>query len=202
MRKSFKLPKDLRRFAIMQVLKRIIPCFILIIIFVTLLIIFGGRIFRNTNNAFRNSGYFLIMMIPFVITGVPLKLLDRTYSGVVTEVSMITTIDNESSVWPTIEGAYRKNTLYLTVNLSDGRNIRKKALEARADSIQPIEHYRKNDCVFHLYGSRYTVILPKTKDLSIICAVCGTANTSDHHVCRSCGHTLIKYIEGGIDYEE
>ncbi len=202
MEKSFILPKDLRSFSIKQALKRIIPCLFLIILFGSVLIIWGERIFNNTNDVFRASGYLLIMMIPFALTGVPFKLFDRTYFGVVTDVSLITTIDNESSAWPTIEGAYRKNTIYLTVELPDGRLIRKKALEARVGSLQPIEHYQKNDCVFHLYGSRYTVILPKSQNTRLICAVCGTTNSTDDNVCRTCGHTLIKSIKGGINHEE
>lgn len=202
MGKGFILPNDLLRFSLKQALKRIIPCLVLLVLFGSVLIIWGERIFNNTNDVFRISGYFLIMLIPFALTGVPFKLLDRTYFGVVTDVSLITTIDNESSAWPTIEGAYRKNTIYLTVKLPDGRQIRRKALEARVGSLQPIDRYQKNDRVFHLYGSRYTVILPKSQDKTYICSICGTTNMTDDIVCRACGHTLIKSIKGGNNYEE
>ncbi len=202
MEKCFVLPMDMRRCARKQALKRIIPCLFLIVLFGIVLILWGGRIFNNTNDTFRITGYILIMLLPFALTGVPFKLIDRTYLGEVTDVSLITTIDNESSIWPTIEGAYRKNTVYLTVKLPNGRQIRKKVLEARVGSLQPIEHYRKGDCVFHLYGSRYTVIVPKSQNTQIVCAVCGTTNSTDDIVCRSCGHTVIKSTKGGINYEE
>ncbi len=186
------LPADLRRFARRQVLKRMIPCLALLIIFGTVLLLWGRRIFNTGENAFRYSGYIVIMLIPFALTGVPFKLSDRTYFGIVKDVELVSTVDNESSIWPTIEGAYRKNTVYLLVMLANGKHIRKKAFEGRANIIRPIEYYKRGDMVFHLYGSQHTVVLPKCTDDRVMCPVCGTPNLIEDDVCVSCRHTVIK----------
>lgn len=187
-----RLPQDLKRYFQRKILFRIIPCGILLLTFGILLALFGERVFRTENQVFRVSCYFVTMLLPFAATGVPFCLLDRTYCGTVDEVQIKTTVESASSVKPSLESLYQKNTVYLTVRLPNGKRIRKKVCEGRAEHAANLETYHKGDRIFHLFGSRYTVVLPKETDDSGQCAVCGDQNATTEECCRNCGHTLIK----------
>ena len=187
-----KIPVELKKHVRKTVLKRVVPCAILLTVFAVILVLFGNTICNTDNKAFQVCFYVVVMLVPFAVTGVPFKLIDKTYEGVVEEVSVETTVDNESSVKPTREHLYRKNTIYLTVKLSDGKRCSKKVYEGRANSKGNWDMYKKGDRVFHLYGSKYTVILPKERDGEVQCAVCGDSNKIENDICRSCGNVLVK----------
>ena len=188
------LPKDLQIYCRNRILKRVIPCIILICVFATILALWGNVIFNTDNKAFQVSCYIVIMLIPFVITGVPHKLIDTTYYGTVKKVDVVTTTDNDSSVKPTRENLYLKNTIYLSIERPDGKLIYKKAYSGKARLQQNINAYNEGDLVFHLYGTDTVVVLPKSNSDTIHCAVCGSLNNIVDNECRGCKHSLIKHI--------
>ncbi len=188
------LPKDLQIYCRNRILKRVIPCIILISVFATILALWGNVIFNTDNKAFQASCYIVVMLISFVITGVPHKLIDSTYYGSVKKVDIVTTTDNDSSVKPTREHLYLKNTIYLTIERPDGKLIYKKAYSGKARLQQNINKYNEGDLVFHLYGTNAVVVLPESNDGTIHCVVCGSSNNIADDKCRDCGHSLIKHI--------
>ena len=195
------LPNDLRIYCRNRILKRVIPCIILISIFATILALWGNVIFNTDNKVFRASCYIAVMLIPFAITGVPHKLIDSTYYGAVKKVDIITTTDNDSSVKPTREHLYLKNTIYLSVEQPNGKLIYKKAYNGKARLQQNINAYNEGDVVFHLYGTNSVVVLPNANDTRVCCCVCGDDNKITDCTCRSCGHSLIKVVKGAEDNE-
>ena len=126
------LPKDLQTNCRKRIWKRIIPCIILVFAFATVLILWGTVIFNADNKTFQISCYIVVMLIPFVITEVPHKLIDSTYYGTVKKVDIVTTTDNGSSIKPTLEHLYSKNTIYLSIEQPDGKLIYKKAYSGKA----------------------------------------------------------------------
>ena len=188
------LPKDLQTYCRNIILKRVIPCIILISVFATVLTLWGNVIFNTDNKAFQASCYIVVMLIPFAITGVPHKLIDSTYYGTVKKVDIVTTTDNDSSVKPTREHLYLKNTIYLSVEQPNGKLIYKKAYSGKARLQQNINTYNEGDLVFHLYGTKTVVVLPDANDGSVHCSVCGSSNNIADDKCRDCGHSLIKHI--------
>lgn len=188
------LPKDLSNFCKKKILARAIPCSLLIILFTTVLALWGSVIFNTDNKAFQTSCYIVVMFIPFVITGVPLKLIDSTYYGTVKKVDIVTTTDNDSSAKPTREHLYLKNTIYLIIEKPDGKLIYKKAYSGNARLQQNLNTYCEGDSVFHLYGTNTVVVLPNTNTDTVHCAVCGFSNNIEDDKCRCCGYSLIKMI--------
>lgn len=188
------LPKDLQQYCRKRILKRVIPCIILISVFATILILWGNVIFNTDNKAFQTLCYIVVMLIPFVITGVPHKLIDSTYYGTVKKVDIVTTTDNDSSVKPTRENLYLKNTIYLSIEKPDGKLIYKKAYSGKVRLQQNINTYNEGDLVFHLYGTNTVVVLPDSNDSAVHCAVCGSSNNTEDDKCRDCNHSLIKGI--------
>lgn len=186
------LPKDMRQYTRRFVLKRIVPCTLLFITFALVLFFFGKTLFRTEIPAFRSSCYVIVLMIPFWITGVPFKLFDRTYQGVVESVAIENNTQNVSAVKPTREHLMSINTIYLTIRLPNGKIRTQKVYEGEAKLQQHLDTYQEGDRVFHLYGSPYTVVLPKESASDTQCAVCGASNPMASDICRNCGHTLIK----------
>ena len=131
------LPNDLKSHIRRVILKRAIPCAILLAACGILLFFLGERIFNMENVQMRILCYIVVMLIPFVVTGVPMKLIDRTYCGEVIEARVKRTVDNESYVKPTLEHMYFKNTVYLDVRLDNGKEITVKAYEGRDDDLNP-----------------------------------------------------------------
>lgn len=189
---TFKISTELKKHTRNTVLKRIVPCVILLIAFIVLLLLFGSTICNTDNKVFQVSFYVVVMLVPFVVTGVPFKLIDKTYEGIVESVNIKTTVDSGSSVKPSREQLYKKNTIYLTVKLPNGKVCTKKVYEGKADLNQHLETYKKGDRVFHLYGSKYTVVLPKANDIEVQCAICGERNKIEDDICRSCNNSLYK----------
>lgn len=186
------LQKDLQKYCRKRILKRVIPCIILVFVLATTLILWGNVIFNTDNKAFRASCYTVVMLIPLVITGVPHKLIDSTYYGTIKKVDVITTTDNDSSVKPTREHLYLKNAIYLSIEQPDGKLIYKKAYSGKARLQQNINTYKEGDLVFHLYGTNTVVVLPDANDSFVHCAVCGSSNNIENDQCRNCRHSLVK----------
>ena len=190
--KNLYLPIDLKKHVKKSIMKRVIPCVILFIIFGMILLLWGNRIFNTDNLGFKYFCYFLVMIVPFGVTGVPSKLKDKTYFGIVDKVDIITTHDLSSKIHAKQEMLYTKNTVYLNVMLPSGKELYTKVYEGKANLQQHLFTYQKGDTVFHLYGSKYTVILPKEADTNVQCAICGSNNDKEDSTCRNCGHSLIK----------
>lgn len=186
------LPKDLSSYRTKRILKGVIPFAISEAVLITALILWGDTIFTTDHKAVIISCSILVLLIPFAITGVPFKLIDSTYCGTVKKVDVVTTTDNQSSVKPSLEQSYLKNTIYLTVEKPDGKCICKKVYSGKASLQQNINTYREGDKVFHLYGTNTVIRLPDASDTTVSCTVCASSNETQKDLCRHCGHSLIK----------
>jgi hypothetical protein len=133
------------------------------------------------------------MLVPFLLTKFPFNILDKTIYGNVVNIEIKTTLDNESSTRPCIELMYYKDTVFLTIEDISGKEVIKKVFEGKAGAFDG-KMYKIGDKVFHLYGSRYTIIMPNQEDCRIQCSVCGKMNNIDEEKCQNCRHTLMKQI--------
>jgi hypothetical protein len=190
-----KLPENFKNFARKKILKRVIPCAVLLCGLALLLAFFGKEMFPTDIAIARYSFYLIGMLIPFAVTGVPFKLIDHSYCGTVEKVSIKTTTDNHTPMKPTRENSYSKNTIYLSVRLKDGSCIRRKAYEGPAKLQQHLNTYSVGDFVFHLYGSSYTVVIPANPTQQAQCPICGEYNDPSADTCRSCNGLLIQKEE-------
>ena len=190
--KAMKIPYDLKAYRTRKILVRVIPCTILVAAFATVLILWGEVIFDMEYKSFKDLCYVVVMLIPFIVTGVPHKLIDSTYYGTVKQIDIETTLDNSTPLTPVKCHLYWRNTIYLHIEKPNGKIVRKKAYSGMARLQQHIQTYHEGDSVFHLYGTPNVIVLPGAADSHVHCAVCGDSNDSDRSVCRSCGHSLIK----------
>ena len=59
---------------------------------------------------------------------------------------------------------------------------------------QELDYFKAGDRVLHIYGSKYTVIIPKPSDTMAQCAVCGITTDINKGYCHKCGYTLPSFF--------
>lgn len=199
MKQKLNLQADLKKYVRKYILKRIIPCVCLFSALCTVLILWGETVFNTKGNiSWRVFYYGLTLAIPFLVTGVPLKLCDRTYAGTVDNVEVSVGVAvTDKSVRAVSDYYYNKNwnsksVVYLTVNTTDERKIRKKAHEELSKFNTSIDKYAKGAKVFHLYGTKEIIIFPTEADTHAKCCVCGGINRKTENHCEHCGYSLVK----------
>lgn len=207
-----KLPEDLVSYSRKYITKRIVLFTVLFVAFSLILYFFGNIILPTDVLPFRISFYILVLLVPFAVTGVPFKLIDHSWFGKVIKVDVEEGIEFADGAKARMYGTInfvltiKKDNgkiLYREVKASNhhiSRNSLDKSVDIDNEAIRIgsrknehfLDDYKVGDKVFHLYGSKYIVVLPKTNDTQCKCAICGTLNKIDNMLCNDCRHTLIK----------
>ena len=200
------LPKELRTRAKKAVLKRIIAFVLLFLGFGAILFFWGEIIFKSDSVLFKAICYTIVMLLPFLITKMPFKLIDRTWSGEVVNIG----VKQENCV-TTVGGkplAYIKNHLVLKVKHPNGKIKKRIAMTLevkrtngndRNFALGKIENqmdrYKIGDMVYHFYGYKYPHVVSKTPDAKKHCISCGCTNGMDKATCWNCNLPLIAISE-------
>ena len=209
------LPLSLRKKRARNILKRVIPCALLFALILAAIILRGEEIFDFPHLLARCVVYAICLLFPFVITGVPLKLIDKSFSGTVMEVKLTENTGAYSQggvVWP-----YVRQHLVLVIRKDNGETFKYTALsvglkedprykipvvigigEDPQRSIQIVgkiqdheQDYSVGDRVHKYYGFRALWVTPQNSVDQKYCIVCGTKNDRDDSVCWSCRSELI-----------
>ncbi|MBQ2999415.1 MAG: hypothetical protein IJD64_03035 [Clostridia bacterium] len=196
-----KLPRELSEYLKKQKMKRIIPCALMQVLIALVLILWGNTIVRTDVLPFKIAVFVLMLLVPFLVTGVPFKVLQKPWRGEIIKVDIqdgvAFTSDRDK------DRPHGTLTIVLTVQADDGKIVIKEigagtytkvwwepVANTKADHI--VDRYQVGDRVFQL-GKQYPIIvLPKPEDQHCQCAVCGRTNAIENETCEECGHTLIK----------
>ncbi len=204
------LPISLQQKRARNVLVRVIPCILLLFLFASAIILWGDMIFPFDKSYDGGSfifakiiTYAFILALPFLITGVPFKLIDRSFSGVITNIEIKETM----GVYSTGIGKnryYPKNDLILTIECDNGKTIKYTAMSlgmrrftSASDSVingrieLHDERYRVGDKVYKYYGFKHLFTLQNDKRDAKHCIVCGTVNRSHDKKCWGCKCDLV-----------
>ena len=197
-----RLPNDIVKYINRKVARCVIIFVILESIAIGISILSWEYLATNTNIVFHICILFFLYIIPFFASGLPFKLIDKSWSGVVTEVF----IKEETGTY-TSGGIrsfpYVKNVIYLQVQKDNGKEVRVVAREfgirSRAgfpvpnegDVTMHLDEYCVGDRVYHFYGLKHNYIV-KNKSEIIECVICGSHNQKERSDCLNCGYTLIK----------
>ncbi len=144
-----------------------------------------------------------IFVLPFWITEVPFKLLDKSWCGTVKAVDIKEQIGTYTALnlrsYP-----YTKHSIILTVETENGETIKVKAKEygirrgrrdfavlSEKDIQQHMNDYREGDTVYHFYGLTELFVIRKKPSTNVNCVICGSQNPIESCKCYHCGHTLL-----------
>lgn len=198
--KPLKLPRDLRMFVIKTVLKRVVPCMLLIVTFAIALIFWGDVILPVDKDIVKVIVYTMVMLVPFAVTGVPYKMIDSTWKGEVIESRIV---EETSFTKEAVPRMYGSVNVILNVKMPNGKTKEIKLqgstfakhvnlqFAASGNANQTEDFYSVGNHVFHLYGSNQYVVLPKAADKAVQCPICGIKNDKTNEKCDSCGHSLV-----------
>ena len=198
------LPDDLKKYARKYLLIRLCSCILLLTIFVLVLLFFGDTLFNHENSLYRIKEILCIAVVILIcfITGVPLKLMDRTFYGIVEKVTVTTGYNSKASGkrqstlnsrTVSYRGFYSIITMEISVKTSDGKTITRTVNSAPPSNENNYDEiFKQGDRVFHLYGTNIYVKIPDDKKEKIVCPICGLLNSQDHNLCNNCKYTLIK----------
>lgn len=146
----------------------------------------------------------LLGIVPFFASGFPFKLIDKSWTGIVTDICVKektgTYTAGEGEVFP-----YSKNVIYLKVRKDNGKEKHIAAREFgirshkgfsvpnEGDVTKHLDDYSIGDKVYHFYGLKHYYIVKKNSEM-VECVVCGTSNPKGREDCLNCGHSLIKNV--------
>ena len=189
------LPEDIRKIVTRAVAKRVIPCIILEFILLWYVIFFGEMSFRMVGIEVRILIYIVLILLPFIITGVPLKLIDRSWKGEIIGINVDMGLNRSVNG----KGVREVSYLVLKIKRDDGKivdhtvsvfSLGYTMQSSRAKSEFAEDDYAVGDKVYHYYGIKRLLIIHK--DNSRECVICGSNNPEKNDRCFYCGHSIIK----------
>ena len=200
------LPSDVKAYVRNKIFKRVFKCAVGEIIVILFLILFGSRVFDSFGIINKTIIYILLLTVPFLISGIPFKLIDRYWSGEIVDIKVITRSRPFNKYGGRTFAVYDENAIILFIKEHNTNVIIEEALALGVvddkrlkfynHPIGKIENhlddYRIGDNVYHFYGIDNLLIRHKTNDDSVKCVVCGIKNPTVNDKCNCCGYTLVK----------
>ena len=207
------LPGDIRRYIRKKIFFRIFGFVVLEALAISFLVLQRERIIDIAGRADLLIATVVLLVVPFLIAGIPYKLIGNTWRGTVVDVKVKTTIDFPGRFLGAKGvggGMYHKNTIHLKVEKDNGRIVDVKALELGVqngvtkmafDGVifgrldDHIDNFKKGDIVYHFYGLKRPLVIHKSQDKFMYCVVCGCRNFTKDDSCSCCGYSLLKNID-------
>ena len=200
--KSIRLPHDLQEYVRKKTGRRITKCLLFEAAVILFLLVLGNRVFSALGLILQSLVYVILLLLPFLLTGVPFKLLwDRNWSGTVTDVKV------KTKTAYTTDYQYLQNIIILTLADSNGKTFKKTVAAHNVQTSKPggvlvsysdakVEHYMNDyqigDEVYHFHGLPYPLVVGPNYKERTTCVVCGQETKSDQAHCWNCGHSLIQ----------
>ncbi len=185
---KMNIPADIRQYVSKKAIKKI-SLWLSLTLFIGLLIfLFGERCFHRLSREIKYTIYAVLLVCPLFIAKV-YKLFDRSWCGKIVDIKAKYSTDSNRTFRPGRETLYLKETIYFYIETDNGRFIKKKAFENRANPNSMVQYYREGDRILHVGGTDYFQIINEDDD-RVICVVCGTADLCEYEKCTYCDHTL------------
>ena len=198
------LPKDIVKYVNKETTRCISIFAILEIVAIVISILTYEYFTKSINLIFHIIVVIFLCAVPFFVSRFPFKLIDSSWHGVVTEVTVKTETGTYTAAG-TKAFPYDKNIIYLKVKRDDGKETCIPAREFgirshpgfsvpnEGDVTKHLNDYSVGDHVYHFYGLKHNRIVKQNFEM-IECVVCGTQNTNVRNNCINCGYSLIKNI--------
>ena len=200
MNRFVTIPDDVRKYARK---KRIIRYGIRILVFLALMafavwqiFIVGDETFERVTLIRRIIASIVILAAPFIIMGIPWKLRDRSYIGIV-KTPIVKTFYGDLNNTKEHNKAF--NSLYLVIDTPfSKKDKRKKISTAESKYLQHLDVYRKGDVIYRLDGANYAFRFPTEEDGRRVCVICGLQGHEGWKSCHVCGFNYITGNEAEV----
>ena len=179
----------------MQIVKRLLVCIAGIAIVALILFYYKDQIAQSGTSA-QVLAYIVPFILVLIVTGVPMKLMDRSWRGTIENVKVREALIHQFGRNYRVagRGAEYGNVVDLEIKLDSGKTITCHPTFKPLKDIKSIDFYTSNfkcgDRVVHIYGTNFVQRLPDGDAELINCVVCGEVQHKDREKCEACGHTL------------
>ncbi len=138
--------------------------------------------------------FYACVLLDLLATGVPLKLIGRSWQGEVVGVQVKTSTETSNPSKPTSSSWYTANTVILSVKTPKGDVVVEKAESTNSQhSEREIGRYEKGDYVARIHGAEYPAHY-KAASNETRCVLCGSYSSNDRHECERCGNALVTFL--------
>ncbi len=189
-------PPSVKKKVRIQILKR----FLMLLVYSTVAYVIADYVLKITpSDAEQGSlntilSLVLIMAVPFILSGIPLKLIDKSWYGEILDFDTVTAkpeeIDTHSKMEITQTALIRtpSGKLYKHTIYDEGVLFHDNSGEV----------YHVGDTVAHVYGTEYLVPIRTELDKvkPNVCAFCGHKSVDKNKICRHCGCSTDIRIKG------
>lgn len=182
-----EIPADIANIVRRRNRKRIVTCAVWFCAMVAVLI----YAWTIPQLSFKNYLVFgiVFLILPFVFTGVPFVLFDKSCCGEIVDLSVKTEIVYDKSA--RIRSAGWENIVYVTLRLENGKTVRKMAYKEWVNEKQKkLDVLAVGDVVVYISGMHFVQRISDDERKDNFCVVCGALRPSKEEKCYNCGHTL------------
>lgn len=134
--------------------------------------------------------YLIAIALPFIILGIPHKLIDKSYIGEVAKVNVATNATAAMKDGP--KSLTTRTSVNLYIKEENGNMLIKNVSKTNSRMVNLFNEFKEGDIVMHVYGTDTIFKVPLNDGMNCKCAVCGTTVDGENKTCGRCGHTLIK----------
>ena len=187
---EISVPEDIIRFSWKKKKIRIIV-FCLIMVAVVLFLIFGRQYYEFWKPLNKILTLCATIVFVMIVTGVPLKLIDKSWWGTVEAVKINTYTDSEVKYRPLRENRFTSIRIILHVKTENSRNP-VVVWQQPCRFLVPENYYKTGDTVCYIDGTDYVCRLPNKQGDTVKCVICGLENDRNNENCAVCGHGIIK----------
>ncbi|MBE6714046.1 MAG: hypothetical protein E7575_02010 [Ruminococcaceae bacterium] len=186
--KKIIIPKSIKKFIAKGIIKRFIILIIGIILAAMVIQMFIADLLKTSVGNVAAFA-FLILLVPFWISGIPMKLFDRSYVGTVLKIE----IQN-----PEIKENYRDRrrsvsqfAQFMLIKDQRGKLHYTEIFDEGEIFEGRKKYYNAGDKVVHIYGTEYIRPLhPEQFQMPKVCVVCGHKNSHENADCQNCSCSL------------
>ena len=197
-----QMPTDIKKYVKKKIVTRVVSLILLITLSTCINALLWDVFVTKSSTAIHIVFIIITLLLPFIISGVPIKLIDESWRGVAKDVEIRT----GTGVYTNGAGQsfpYVKHIVILTVERNGGK-IQKIAIKEYGERShkgfavplegnirQHLDDYSIGDEVYHFYGLPTCLVVSADKKRTN-CVICGGENVFGEDKCHNCGHSLIK----------
>ena len=189
------VPHDIKRYITMQIVKRLLVCIAGFAAVALILLYYKDSIAERGVSA-QVFAYTVPFIAVLLVTGVPLKLIDRSWCGTIENVKVREVLIHKFGRNYRVagQGAEYGNVVDLEVRLDSGKTVTCHPTFKPLKDLKSIDFYtfnfKEGDRVVHIYLTNFVQRLPDDEAELINCTVCGEVQPKTREKCETCGHTL------------
>lgn len=198
-----KIPKDIRRYVRKRNLLRVALWLLCMMLFSFAFFSSWDSISESIYTEIRVVIFIGVLVVSVFAFGIPKLMFGKSFFGKIVALNVVHKNDNDMRMG-LIESFYRRIWIYATIELANGKKIRKDIASKRTRGLYIPPKHRKSgvdsyfsnqycvgDTVIYIAGTKYCQVYSEEKE-SLTCVVCGEFSSSDSEKCEHCGHTIVK----------